>query len=330
MTTPSTRLKTFVSHHVTGPRLRRILLVAYRRARALRNAMRRVQGRSRRAVQHAGRGLLVATGRGKRDGAFVVVAPTGKQASSALIHSINTAVAAGVPVDVLLVEYDAELDVQFASNLERGAIPAEVTLRRFWRDAIPGAGLSKPRHDTAGLVAEPAPAAQAGEWRTAFYRSGIPVLAVDETTAGCTVDYFGSVGEPLRRDEIDADRKLVRIVDLHPDTGREVTHRYPIGDTCWLSVWVNENGTLGPVQQHLPAPREFTSLGALQAQWVDQVVSRTARPILIAANSESREVVRLVEHSGAIRRALAGEVSTAQWKALVTHGGGVESLRLLS
>jgi hypothetical protein len=340
MTTPSTstRLKKYVAR-VSGPRLRRTLMSVYRRSRVLRDVrrhvLRRARGGWRRAVQRAGHILLTWTGRGQRTGVFIVVSTigTGEQAPSpTLMQSINTAAAAGAPVEVLLADYDADLDAQFAAYVEHDELQAGVTVRRFWRDATPGAGLSRPRHTTAGLVAGPAPGAEVGEWRAAFYRSGTPALAVDEKPTGSIVEHYGTLGQPVRRDEIDAEGRLVRIVDIHPDTGRDVTHRYPMGDdTCWLSVWVNAtDGSLGPAHQHLPAPREFASLRAVQARWIDQVAARTARPVLIAADAQSQELVRMVEHTGAIRGVLAGEVTTAQWQALVSgSGNGSEALRTM-
>jgi hypothetical protein len=321
----SIRLMNFISHHVSRPRLRHLLLTAYQRARALRHAVRRIQGRSRRVAQRAARVLLIAKGRAQRRALFVVVSAAGpreRASSMALIKSIQAAVVARLKVEVLFVDFVPDVDSEFAAELERGRFPAQVTVRRFWRDATPGAGLAKPRHTLAGLVAEPAPKPGSGEWQTAYYRSGIPVLSVDETSAGRTVEYYGPAGEPVRRDEIDAGGRLIRIVDVHPDTGHVVTHRYPMGDdTCWLSVWVDpESGTLGPAHQHLPAPREFASLRAAQAHWVDEVVSRTARPILIAAELPSQQVLQLVEHTSPIRRALAGEVTAAQWRELAHRG----------
>ena len=332
----STRLKEFVSHRVSEPRLRRVLMIVYYRLRVLRRWTHRVQHRSRQAALQAGRLLLFVTGRGRRVGAFVVVASaqTGEQASSPLIQSINTAVGAGIHVEVLLVDYDADLDAGFVAAVERGEIPAGVVVRRFWRDAVPGAGLARPRHTTTGFVAEPAPAGRAGEWHTAFYRAGIPVLAVNKTSAAAkTVEFYGRLGQSVRREEIDAGGNLVRIVDVHPDTGQAVTHRYPTGhDTCWLSVWVNpEDGSLGPAFQLLPAPRSFPSLTAAHAQWVDQVVSRTARPVLIAADAPSHEVLRRVQHTGSIRYALADVLTASQWQGVVsrTGAGAVESLHEL-
>ena len=325
MTTLSTRLKDYVSHRVSGPRLRQVLLDVYGRSQEVRHVARRAQARLRRAVRQAGRELLVATGRLRRTGVFVVVSldRPGGQSSSALIPSVNTAVAAGLPVEVLLVDYDQSLDGQFAANVEQGEIASGVRLRRFWREAVPGAGTAEPRHTTEGLVAEPAPGAQPGEWRTAFYRCGIPVLAIDERPAGRTIEYFGAMGKPIRRDEIDADGNLVRIIDVHPETGREVTHRYPMGaNTCWLSVWANpQDGSLQSAYQHLPTPRTFVSLRAVQAQWVDQIVAGTARPIVVAASPESRDVVRGSGHRGTIRRTLVGDVSSGQWQA-VRRGSG--------
>jgi hypothetical protein len=106
-----------------------------------------------------------------------------------------------------------------------------------------------------------------------------------------------------------------------------VTHRYPMGSsTCWLSVWANpQDGSLQPAYQHLPTPHTFASLRAMQTQWVDQIVARTARPIMIAANPESRDVVLRSGHRGTIRRALVGEASTGQWEAVRQGADGTSA-----
>ncbi len=110
-----------------------------------------------------------------------------------------------------------------------------------------------------------------------------------------------------------------RIVDLHPGTGRAVTHRYLTGDgTCWLSVWVDpEDGTPGRAFQHFPAARAYPSLRAAQADWVRDVISPTSRPLLIAGDGSGEEVLRAVNRIGATKRVMGGEVTAAQWRTLV-------------
>ena len=130
-----------------------------------------------------------------------------------------------------------------------------------------------------------------------------------------------------------------RIVDLHPGTGRAVTHRYLTGDgSCWLSVWVDpEDGTPGLVFQHLPAARAYPSLRATQADWVREVIATTSRPLLIAGDGSGEEVLRAVNRIGSTKWVIAGEVTAAQWRTLVSGSklasadtASIASLRPLS
>lgn len=174
-------------------------------------------------------------------------------------------------------------------------LPASLPARRFWLDAAPGGGGSAPRYSTAdcsaGKVAGPDES-----WRNGYYRDGKPVLTITEHGDATIVEEYDGSGEPVRREEIDQDGKLIRLVDLHPADGREVTHRYLNADgECWLSVWVDpERGTLGRTQQHRGDVREFPTLRAAQASWVAGQISGPTPRILVSGGG-AQQVAELVK-----------------------------------
>lgn len=174
-------------------------------------------------------------------------------------------------------------------------LPASLPARRFWLDAAPGGGGSAPRYSTAGCT-EGKVAGPGEGWQNGYYRDGKPVLTIIRRGDATIVEEYNSTGEPVRREEIDHDGRLIRIVDLHPADGREVTHRYVNADgECWLSVWVDpEDGTLGPAQQHRGDVREFPTLRAAQAAWVAGLISGPTPRILVSGRG-AQQVAELVK-----------------------------------
>jgi len=252
---------------------------------------------ARRAVPELVRDLLVLPGR-PRVAVFVVSPAAGARRGllPTLTRSIEAAVSTGLQAELLVLDYDADVDAQLSTRGEQ-----DITVRRFWREAVVGTDASMPHRITS-------------------------------------VKHPDTPGQPLRRAVVDGDGRLVRTVDLHPRTGQEVTHRYSTGDgRCWLSVWIDpDDGTPGRAFQHLPAARAFASLRAAQASWVREAISTTGRPLLIAGDRTGEDVLRAVRRIGATKRALAGEVTAAHWRALVSDAkSGMSdamrvSLRLLS
>lgn len=178
-------------------------------------------------------------------------------------------------------------------------LPDGLPARRFWLDAAPGGGGAAPRYSTAGCSEGPVAAYGGETWLTGYYRDGKPALTITKLGAATIVEDYGTSGEPARREEIDERGKLIRLVDLHPADGREVTHRYLDSDgECWLSVWVDdEDSTLGRTQQHRGVQREFPTLRAAQASWVATQLSGAASPRVLISGRGAQEVADLVEAS---------------------------------
>lgn len=174
-------------------------------------------------------------------------------------------------------------------------LPDRLPARRFWLDAAPGGGGSAPRYSTVGCI-EGKVGGPDETWRNGYYRDGKPVLTITERGGATIVEDYDGFGEPVRREEIDQDGKLIRLVDLHPSDGREVTHRYLNADgECWLSVWVDpEDGRLGRTQRHRGDVREFPTLRAAQAAWVAGQISGPTPRILVSGRG-AEEVAELVK-----------------------------------
>ncbi|MGH3516723.1 MAG: hypothetical protein ACRDQ7_04790 [Haloechinothrix sp.] len=252
-------------------------------ARRARRRLRRLSGRARLVVS-------VLTASARRDSLYLLVSGSPADGlSPALVRTVRAAVTVRIPVEVLVLDF-----VPGGAESVPAELPAAVSVRRFWREAAPDGGGAAPRQATAPLPREPVPVGE--EWRTGYYRAGRPVLALRESEGATLVEHYGHAGVPVRRVEIDGRGTLVRIVDLHPATGRDVTHRYLDSDgECWLSVWVDgEDGTLGPTQQHRPHLREFESFRAAQAEWVAEQMARAARRRVVAVGRGAEQVAALV------------------------------------
>jgi hypothetical protein len=276
---------------VSARTLRHAVLPVYGHVRRLSRIVRRLPAAARRAVPELGRDVAGWTRGRARGGVFVVASPalTEQRAlQPVLIRSIQAAAAAEIPVGLLVLDYDPQVDAHLCTLREKNTLPAGVAVHRFWQNAVVGSGWSAP-------------------------------TTVAGTVAGTRVEHHNASGASIWRDEMDRSGQLVRMVDLHPVTGREVTHRYLTGDrACWLSVWVDpERETLGRTYQHLPRTQAFSSLPAAQANWVRQVISSTSRPVLIAGDRPGWEVIRQVGRVGSAKHAFTGEITPAAWRALI-------------
>lgn len=224
---------------------------------------------------------------------FVLVSGHTTQGISAALRAVRLARKMRIPADVLVLDFVPVPILQEALN----KFPADVPVLRFWRDAAPVGGGAAPRHSTATLRPAPLPdLKERGKWRAGYYRAGQPVLAITERGQLTLIEHFGPGAAPVCRDEIDERGKLVRVVDLHPGTGREVTHRYFDAEgACWFSVDVEAaTGALDVARRHRPHPHEFASYRDAQAEWIAQLLGRTAtRPSrILAVDKISRTVAR--------------------------------------
>lgn len=200
----------------------------------------------------------------------------------AVLRALRLARRARTPVEVVVLDFTVNAGPP--DEPLRG-----LPVRRFWLDAAPAGGGGLPRHNVTDLEQRPVVAWEE-DWRAGYYQDGLPVLAISERGRATVVDHYGRHGRPVRRDELDLG-KLIRIIDLHPSTGQEVTHRYlDAGGDCWLSVWVDPDGTLGRTQRHRGQVREFADYRAAQGDWVAGLIAHTRRPLVLTAGRPAAEV----------------------------------------
>lgn len=172
---------------------------------------------------------------------------------------------------------------------ELAQLTDRVAVHRFWRDAAPAHGGIESRIDTTALSPGPVPGDR--EWLTGYYRDGLPAIARSTSGGTETVLHYDAQGKPARRDEVDATGILVRVADLDPITGRDVTHRYlNSSGTCWLSVRLAEDGrTPRSVLRHHPVQREYRRLADAHASWLAEhgLTGRTGRALTVGATSKT-------------------------------------------
>lgn len=228
---------------------------AHRRARRLRRALRVRLGEARMLAALPAAGLT-------RTPVFLLL-PDLHALTPELLRALRLAVRARAPVHVVV------LDVAAAFDRAVGPIPERVRVHRYWLDAAPGGGGALPRHRVEGLEQAPLPGKDDG-WLRGYYRDGSPVLAITEQAGWTIVEHLAPGGQCVRRDEIDPDGRLIRLVDLHPTTAEPVGHRYLAADgRCWLSVRLDpDSGEPGPADRHAVELRAFDGMRDCQAEWV--------------------------------------------------------------
>ncbi len=214
--------------------------------------------------------------------------------TQALMRMARRAAKAGTGVEVLLLDFGRADPVL-------GEIADGVPLKRFWREAPRGGGGAEPLPPDAGLTPGPMPGTRGGEWRSGYYRDGLPVLAMSVRNGITVVDHFDSSGVPVRHDDIDERGRWVRTVDLDPVTRRETNYRYLDSDgACWLSVWVDpRDGSLGRAVQHRPVEREFGDLREAQVDWVAEELRGIERPRVLVFGTGARRIVDLLSRAAA-------------------------------
>jgi hypothetical protein len=247
--------------------------------------------------------MLAQRARGRR--VYVLLAGGRKAALSGTVRSVRLTAALRLPAEIYVLDFNRTVEEALA------ALPTKVPVRRFWRDAAPAGGGVMPRSVTVESSAEPVPGNDAGGWRSGYYLAGTPVVAITNEPGSKSVLHYGTHGAPVRREQIDGGGRLVRVVDIHPATGRDVTHRYLNSDgRCWLSVWLDADGrTPGRTLQHHPMPRELASFRAAQAEWIADQGTATSRVRMLVAGHAAEQIPTILNlpyatigASGALRR----------------------------
>lgn len=259
--------------------------------RRLRRAVRRVvRGHARlgalprQVVSRGAAAFKVLAGRGRLRGLFVISSyADGGSFLSGVVPRIQGALADGVPVEVL------ELD--FSPSAPAVELQPDVSVHRFWEDMVSGAACQM-SPDVMRASAK-TPAFLADRTRApGFYSDGLPSYAVVKTEAGTRVAYYSSNGVHTHTHEFDHEGVFVRIVDLDPATGKEVTHRYVDSDGwCWLSVSIDADGQPTSSFQMLPRAMRWPDLASIQARWVRRRLGRTLRPVVLATGPASSRVM---------------------------------------
>ena len=220
--------------------------------------------------------------RTRQDQSLVITA-TGREAANlpdALKDALFRSLGRGHQVELLILDFAWDA---------APAVPEGVAVRLFWRDAVPGVGgFTPPRLD--GLSPAPVPTEE-GEWGHGYYRDGLPVARIKAGSAGKQIDVLTPWGAIMRRHELDDGGRLARIIDVDPETGDDVTHRY-IADngSCWLSVPLDATGPGGPVRQFMPAAHTYSTLTDVHATWVRTRLPQ--RSSVRAAGPSSDQVVK--------------------------------------
>lgn len=229
--------------------------------------------------------VRVATGRARWRGVFVIAsgAELGALPGDA-VDAMRHAVAKGHLAEVLVLDYDGTVALP--------ELPDGVKLRRFWADPAPAKDVAPDvSHSSAATPVRLAD----GRLAPGYYRDGLPVAAVLESGAGSRAALYSHNGLHVRNVEYDDEGNVVRVVDVDPTSGAEVAHRYlDERGSCWLSVTVMADGTLGRAYSSRPKAKKFADLTAAQADWVRRRIAVTPRATVVSAGPEGHRVASLV------------------------------------
>ncbi|SNR76946.1 hypothetical protein SAMN06265360_11856 [Haloechinothrix alba] len=267
--------------------------------RRLRPVARRAAGRARSTVGLVRLCGLVLALRVRRHRVYVLVAGAETAPLRTAVRCVRFAAGLRAPAELVVMDYSND---PAAAGALAGA-PAGVAVRLFWRDAAPDGGGATPRYTSGTADApEPHPGSLERSWDTGYYQAGRPTMAVTERGRTTAVEHYQHGSMPSRRDEIDERGRLVRTVDLHPATGRAVTHRYlDTSGRCWMSVWIDTDGTVGRAQRHRPVATEFPSLRSAQAEWLASLLETERRHTVLAVGADA---VSVAEMAGAPYRSV--------------------------
>lgn len=206
-------------------------------------------------------------------------------------HGARIAAHLRLPPLVLVLDYDPRVEMVV------NRLPANVAVRRFWRGSVGGI---RPRISDTGLSEGPVPSPDnGGGWVSGHYQHGLPALARVTRPEGDLIFHYGRQGKPIRREELDTDGNVARVVELHPETNRDVAYGYLDSDgEPWLTVWLDDDGmTPRKVNQHRPTEREYGGLAELHASWVaDQQEAVKAR-LHITVGTGSRHAAAAFVHT---------------------------------
>jgi hypothetical protein len=283
-------------------------------SRAVRVRLGRSARRQARRARRAGERLRMRwpalVGRVEHDGVYFVVSkiPRGDDPrSQAILGCARKFADSGVPVHLLVLEFERDVDSE-VDRLKQDALPRLATVKCFWRDAAPsgdGGGFPDTLRDVPQTAISVVTPGHPG--RTTYFNAGLPIATVTELQRGLEVEHLAPDGAPIRRDDYDERRRLVRMLELRPDTGRVAMHRYVDSDgTCWMSAWVNpSSGQSGPLQVYSPTPMELATYGDVQARWISREIHRSATALVVSDDAASGRVVAKSHHPAAIRMAVA-------------------------
>ncbi|MGH8823987.1 MAG: hypothetical protein ACRDVN_05865 [Jiangellaceae bacterium] len=300
--------------------------------RATRFLLGRMAGPRSRRTRRAAELLLMRApalvGRAESGGVYFVVSTILRRddpRTEAILACARAFADAAVPVHVLVLEFARDADHEVAQLMRGASLPRSATVRYFWRHAAPSgdggfatAALRDLPVTARGVLTPGHPE------RTSYFVDGLPVATVTQLQHGLEVEHLGPDAAPIRRDDYDERRRLVRMLDLRPDTGQAAMRRYLDADgTCWLSAWVNpSSGRSGPVQVYSPTPMEFAGYRDVWARWVTRELHRSASALVISDDAVSGRVVARSRHPAAHKVAVGPEprpVHSAELLAFYQH-----------
>lgn len=254
---------------------------------------------------------------------------------------------AGIPVRLLLTGFGHREDEALADVQREWGLPTSVEVRYFWREAAPGGGGAPPDPSTMataepGLKAVEKSSSTGTTYR--FYSKGNLTKAKRFTADGRLqwVTYHADGGGEEAREHFDPRGRLTFVEHFNPETGKGVLRRwFDSSGHCWLTCWLNTNGTPTMSVRHRPAPRAYDHFGYCVAEWVDEVTADWDVPVVIVDTRRLDPVLLGVKHEGARTMAVlhnchtqppyrSSEPTKAGWLPLLENIGKVDAVVALT
>lgn len=225
---------------------------------------------------------------------------------------------AGIKVRLLLTGHGSREGYVESRIRKRWDLPDSVEFHYFWREAAPGGG---------GAPPDPLSAAELEPGVTSFteqtakgkvvrcYSDGLLVKSkhLDEQGRLVRIDHHDRARRPVSREQFDEDDRLVRIDELNPDTGVATLRRwFDRSGECWLTNWVTPHGTATAAVRHRPTPVAYDSFGECVAEWVDQLLADSERPVVYSDQRSQDQALLAMKHPGARKVAVLHNCHTTK------------------
>lgn len=226
---------------------------------------------------------------------------------------------AGIRVRLLLVGHGFREDAEEAAIRKAWSLPDSVEIRYFWREAPPGGGGAPAdalaaAQEVPGFTAFPESPSKGGTV-VRFYRDGmlVKIKHFDAEDRIKRIDQLDAGLRIVSQEHFDIHGRLVWIDGIDAKTGKPTLRRwFDSSGSCWLTTWLDETVRSVTTVRHRPEPVAYDNIGTCVAEWVDEVLADSVRPVVFSDTRVQDYVLRALKHPNARRVVVLHNAHTAR------------------